>query len=185
MSGFWSRHLRVGLAAFALALAWPVFAQTSSSRAPEISFDDESALLSADLSFTLGPALEEALARGVPLYFVLETEVVRERLLLNDTVATRSEVFRLVYVPLTRSWRLGSGLYTQNLPSLEAATRQFSRLRASRVVERKALVKGERYVVTVRLRHDTSQLPKPLQLSALASREWSFEAEPVRVAFTP
>jgi hypothetical protein len=163
----------------------PTFAQTSSSRAPEISFDDDSALLSADLSFALGPALEEALARGVPLYFVLETEVVRERLLINDTVASKSEVFRLVYVPLTRSWRLGTGLYTQNLPTLEAATRQFSRLRASRIVERKALVKGERYVVTVRLRHDTSQLPKPLQLSALASRDWSFEAEPVRLPFIP
>ncbi len=169
----------------ALLCSGLIYAQSVPSRAPEVSFDDESALLSADFNLTLGPALEDALARGVPLYFVVETEVVRERLLLNDTIASRAETFRLVYVPLTRSYRLSSGLYTQNVPTLEAATRQFSKLRSTRVAERKVLIKGERYVATARLRHDTTQLPKPLQLSALASREWSIEVDAVRVAFTP
>ncbi len=168
---------------FALACGVLAHAQSTPSRAPEVTFDDEAALLSADFNLTLGSALEEALARGVPLYFVLETEVVRERLLFNESLASRSETFRLAYVPLTRSYRLSSGLYTQNVSTLEAATRQFSKLRATRVAERKVLQKGERYVALARLRHDTSQLPKPLQLSALASREWSIEVDPVRVTF--
>jgi hypothetical protein len=178
--GFRSWLVWLALACCALA-----YAQSMPSRAPEVSFDDESALLSADFNLTLGPALEEALARGVPLYFVVETEVVRERLLLNDSIASRSETFRLVYVPLTRSYRVGSGLYNPSFQTLEAATRQFSRLRTAKVADRKLLQKGERYVANARLRLDTNQLPKPLQLSALASREWSIEVDPVRVAFTP
>ena len=177
--------LRICIAWFALGCGVFAHAQTTPSRAPEITFDDEAALLTADFNLNLGPALEDALARGVPLYFVVETEVVRERLLLNDSVASKSETFRLLYVPLTRSYRVGSGLYNPSFPTLEAATRQFSRLRAARVAERKLLQKGERYVATARLRLDTTQLPKPLQLSALASREWSIDVDAVRVAFTP
>jgi Domain of unknown function (DUF4390) len=177
--------LRIGFVALALACGALTHAQSSPARAPEITFDEEAALLSADFNLTLGPALEDALARGVPLYFVVETEVVRERLLINDTVASKSETFRLVYVPLTRSYRVGSGLYNPSFQTLEAATRQFSRLRATRVAERKVLQKGERYVATARLRLDTNQLPKPLQLSALASREWSLDVDAVRVPFTP
>ncbi len=160
-------------------------AQSAVPRAAEATFDEDSLLLSGDFNVQLTPALEDSLARGVALYFVLEIDVVRERLLLNESIASRSDTFRLSYVPLTRSWRLQSGLFTQTLPNLEAATRQFTRLRSAKVAERKQLQKGERYLITARLRHDVNQLPKPLQLSALASRDWQIDAEPLRVVVSP
>ncbi len=154
-------------------------------RAAELKLDDDALTLTADFDFTLTPTLEDALSRGVALYFVLDTEVTRSRLLVDETIASNTETFRLAYVPLTRSYRLTSGLFTQNVPTIEAATRQFTRLRGKQVAERKALQKGERYTITARLRHDINQLPKPLQLSALASRDWALEIDPVRVTFQP
>ena len=156
-----------------------------SARAPEASLDEDFVLLTADFNVQLTPAMEDALARGVALYFVVEVDVARERLLINESIASRSESFRLSYVPLTRSWRLSTGLFTQNLPTLEAATRQFTRLRGMKVVDRRLLQRGERYIVTARVRHDFNQLPKPLQLSGLASREWSIDADPIRVVVAP
>jgi Domain of unknown function (DUF4390) len=189
MTGVWLRPLCAIVSA--LLVSWCAFvapmvsAQPSAPRPPEVSVDEEALLLTVDFNVSLTQTLEDALARGVALYFVREIEVVRERLVLNESVASRTDNFRLAYVPLIRSWRLTSGLYTQNLPTLEAAVRQISRLSSTRVVERKLLQKGEKYVVTAKLRHDLNQLPKPLQLNALGSREWQIDVEPVRVAYAP
>ena len=48
-----------------------------------------------------------------------------------------------------------------------------------------ALVKGARYDAAVRLRLDVAQLPKPFQINALASRDWSLQSEWYRWSFTP
>lgn len=186
---------RVVCCAVAIAVAGAVtpsiptaHAQTPISpgaRVPELRLDEDYLTLTADFDVALTPTLEEALARGVALYFVLETDVQRTRLLIDESVGSRRDEFRLAYVPLTRSWRLGSGLFTQNFPSLEAAVRQFTRLRGYKIIERKALQKGERYTISVRLRHDINQLPKPLQLNALASRDWSLDVDPIKLSYTP
>ncbi len=189
MTGVWLRFLST--AACAVLLGWAALAapaasaQPSAPRAAEVSLDDEALLFTADFNVTLTQTLEDALARGVALYFVREIEVVRERLVINESIASRTDNFRLAYIPLIRSWRLTSGLYTQNIPTLEAAVRQISRLSSTRVAERKLIQKGEKYVVTVKLRHDLNQLPKPLQLNALGSRDWQIDVEPVRVVFVP
>jgi hypothetical protein len=180
-------NIRCVLIAALLALGSAfAFAQgASGSRAPEVELNEDALVLTADFSVQLSSALEDALARGVALYFVLDIDVVRDRLLLNESIATRSETFRLSYTPLTRAWRLSSGLFSQNLSSLDAATRQFTRLRSTKVAERKQLQKGEKYIITARLRHDINQLPKPLQLIALTSRDWQLDAEPIRLTFVP
>ena len=41
------------------------------------------------------------------------------------------------------------------------------------VIERDRLQVGEAYVASLRMRLDTTQLPKPFQISALTEREWS------------
>jgi len=45
--------------------------------------------------------------------------------------------------------------------------------------------KAEPYVAGVRMRLDVSQLPKPFQLNALASRDWNFGSEWHRWSVTP
>jgi hypothetical protein len=53
------------------------------------------------------------------------------------------------------------------------------------VVAVDALTKGARYDAAVRLRLDVTQLPKPFQINALASREWSLQSEWYRWSLTP
>ena len=48
-----------------------------------------------------------------------------------------------------------------------------------------ALTKGARYDAAVRLRLDVTQLPKPFQINALASRDWSLQSEWYRWSFVP
>jgi len=48
-----------------------------------------------------------------------------------------------------------------------------------------ALTKGAKYDAAVRLRLDVNQLPKPFQVNALASREWTLASDWQRWSFTP
>ena len=64
-------------------------------------------LLHTTLKLELGPAVEEALVKGVPVYFVAEAELLRDRWYWYDRkVAGVTRYYRLVYQPLTRHWRL-------------------------------------------------------------------------------
>src|SRR3954471_9262639 len=52
--------------------------------------------LEADFEITLNPTLEEALNKGVPLYFLLEFEVMRPRWYwLNEKVLNTQQQYRL------------------------------------------------------------------------------------------
>jgi hypothetical protein len=50
------------------------------------------------------------------------------------------------------------------------------RLRNWLVLERSVQLKGSQYEVAVRMRLDTAQLPRPLQVSALTNRELRLES---------
>jgi hypothetical protein len=41
------------------------------------------------------------------------------------------------------------------------------------------------YIAALRLRLDTSQLPKPLQINALGSRDWNLTSDWYRWTFQP
>jgi hypothetical protein len=163
------------LLAFAVALA------AASVRADDILVSragiepgDEGWFLSADFDFELSARLEDALSKGVPLYFLVEFEATRPRWYWFDerAVAT-SQAWRLSFHALTRTYRLSSGALTQSFATLGEALRTLQRRRGWLVVERAQLKPDLRYLLAVRMRLDTAQLPKPFQVSALANREWT------------
>ena len=47
------------------------------------------------------------------------------------------------------------------------------------------LTRGARYDAAVRLRLDVALLPKPFQINALASRDWTLQSDWYRWDFTP
>jgi hypothetical protein len=142
--------------------------------------------LEADFEIALNPTLEEALNKGVPLYFLLEFEVIRPRWYwLNEKVLNNQQQYRLAYNALTRQYRLGLGSLFQNFGSLSETLDFLSRVRRRQVLEQGTLTKGTTYVAGVRMRLDISQLPKPFQLNALASRDWNFGSEWHRWSVTP
>jgi hypothetical protein len=176
--------------AFIVLIAWIIGAaraDTIPSKAAELRLEEDHYVLDAEFDLALNPTLEEACVRGVPLYFIVEFDLWRPRLLwLDDLVTSHATTYRLSYNSLTRQYRLSTGgAFYQNLATLEEATRAISRVRGRSVIDKAALQKGVRYEAQVRLRLDVTQLPKPFQISALTSRDWNLQSDWVRWSFTP
>ncbi|WP_374340134.1 DUF4390 domain-containing protein [Methyloversatilis sp.] len=167
-------------------LAGPAFAATGiAMRDVRLDHGDDGYQLSTDIGITLSPRLEEAVARGVALYFVLEFEISRPRWYwLDEDVVERSQTYRLSYHALTRQYRVSTGALHQSFDTLAEALRLVGRLRSWPVVELSRLKAGESYVASLRLRLDVTQLPKPFQLSAIGNRDWTLESDWQRWGFT-
>jgi len=139
---------------------------------------EEGLALDADFAFDLTPALVDVVANGVPLYFRVEFDLNRRRWYwFDDTAASRSIHLRLSYHALSRQYRLSTGALQQSFPTLEEALNVLKRVRNWRVVDRAArLAAGADYEAAVRMRLDTTLLPKPFQLSALTRRDLHLES---------
>jgi Domain of unknown function (DUF4390) len=125
---------------------------------------------------TLSRALEDALRRGVPMYFETEATLYRSRWYWRDErVARVSRSYRLSYQPLTASWRVGLGGLAQNFQGLSDALAVISRLSGWRLADAAQLDPGERYYVEFSYRLDNAQLPRPMQIGL--GNEWSLGIE--------
>lgn len=181
-----SRLCALALCALTLAFGAVAHAEGIEVRNAALVAGEEGYFLEADFEIALNPTLEEALNKGVPLYFLLEFEVIRPRWYwLNEKVLNNQQQYRLAYNALTRQYRLGLGSLFQNFASLSETLDFLSRVRRRQVLESGTLTKGTTYVAGVRMRLDISQLPKPFQLNALASRDWNFGSEWHRWSVTP
>ena len=130
--------------------------------------------------------LEEAVNRGVPLYFVVEFELARPRWYWFDEKPVQlNQTYRISYTPLLRQYRLTVGTVYQNFTRFEEVTRVLSRLRGWHIADKGALKKDQVYQASVRMRLDTAQLPKPFQLNAIASRDWALASDWHRWTITP
>jgi hypothetical protein len=138
---------------------------------------EDGLVLDADFSFQLTPRLADVVANGVPLYFRVDFELTRRRWYwFDETTATGRLQLRLSYHALSRQYRLSTGLLQQNFGTLEEALNVLRRVRNWLVVDRIVSLSGDDYEAAVRMRHDTSLLPKPFQLSALTGRELHLES---------
>lgn len=150
---------------------------------------DEGLYLSARLLFALPALVEDALYKGIPMYFVMEAEVARERWYWTDRqVAKAARYLRLSYQPLTRRWRLnmateplertGLGVVlAQNFDTLDEALDALQRVAHWKIAESGAVAPGAPYSVRLVFRLDTSQLARPFQIGALGSNGWNLALE--------
>jgi hypothetical protein len=174
------------VAAALLLLALPARAEGILVREAALVAAEEGYYLEADFEISLNSTLEDALNKGVPLYFLLEFEVIRPRWYwLDDKVVNTQQQYRLAYNALTRQYRLGLGAFYQNFSDLNEALGFLSRVRRRQVLELGMLSRGSVYSAAVRMRLDVSQLPKPFQLNALASRDWNLSSDWYRWSVKP
>lgn len=175
--------LALGLVVSAVVAAQPHGIEVR--RAAIVAADDQY-VLDADIDIVLSAPLEDALNKGIPLYFLLDFELVRSRWYwFNERVIAREQAYRLSYNALTRQYRIGVGAFYQNFPTLAEALQVMSKVRRREEIDPGTLSKGTNYTAGIRLRLDTSQLPKPFNLNALGSREWSLGSEWYRWTVTP
>jgi hypothetical protein len=138
---------------------------------------DEGLALDVDFAFELTPRLAEVVANGVPLYFRVDFELTRRRWYwFDDTAVSRRLQLRLSYHALSRQYRLSAGALQQSFPTLEEALNVLKRVRNWLVVDRTVSLSNADYDAAVRMRLDTTLLPKPFQLSALTGRDLQLES---------
>jgi hypothetical protein len=138
---------------------------------------EDGLVLDADFTFDLTPRLSEVVANGVPLYFRVDFELTRRRWYwFDDTASAKRLQLRLSYHALSRQYRLSTGLLQQSFATLDEALNVLKRIRSWLVVDRTVSFADADYEAAVRMRLDTTLLPKPFQLSALTSRELQLES---------
>jgi hypothetical protein len=146
---------------------------------------DDDILVSSQVQFDLPPAVEDALQKGLPLYFVLEADILRERWYWYDKkVSSAERHLRIAYQPLTRRWKLtvtsgapksGSlGLsLNQNFDTLAQALAVIKRVLRWKIADVAGLDLALNYKVEFRFRLDLSQLPLPFQIGAIGQSDWT------------
>ena len=128
-------------------------------------------------NLTLSKAVEDALRRGVPVYFVAEAVVKKPRWYWrDDRVARISRSWRLSYQPLTSAWRVSLGAFAQSYPSLEEALTTITRIARWRIADADVNA-SDRYYVDFQFYLDSSQLPPPMRLDLNAQSEWKLGVE--------
>lgn len=152
----------------------------------------EGLFVSAAVNFELPGVVEDALLKGIPMVFVAEVDVFRNRWYWYDKKLVLAERhFRLAFQPLTRRWRLNiaSGQISPNslglalnqsfdsLPQAMAAVRRISRWK---VAEANELDVDQKQSLEFRYRLDLSQLPRPFQIGVLGQTDWSIALSAVQ-----
>jgi hypothetical protein len=127
---------------------------------------------------TLPSAVEDALKRGVPVYFVAQADLKRNRWYWRDErVARVSRSWRVAYQPLTDNWRVGLGALHQTLPTLAEAIAAVTRSAGWKLADLSQLDPDDRYYVQFTYRLDTTQLPSPMQIGLGGQADWAIGVE--------
>lgn len=146
--------------------------------------------LSAVVRFDLPPVVEDALMKGIPLFFVLEADIYRERWYWTDPrVASAARTIRLAYQPLTRRWRvnIATGLISssaglratlnQNYETLPEALSAIRRVSRWKIAEGADVAPDAKHRLDFSFRLDLSQLPLPFQIGMARQSEWNIAAQ--------
>jgi hypothetical protein len=140
---------------------------------------DEGYKLAANFAVELNRGLEDAITRGVPLYFTTEVEFTRPRWYWFDERAiTATQTIRMSYDVLTRQYHASiSGRLHQSFSSLDDALSLLRRPSRWVVAEKGELKPGATYNVAIRMGLDVARLPKPFQINALNNSDWRLSSD--------
>lgn len=151
----------------------------------EVSPAEDLVYLWADFTLALTETLRDAVNRGLALYFVTELQILRGRWYwLDETVVMTQIEWRLSYHALTRQFRVASNGRSDSYSSLEEALAAMSSVKRWSVAPSSRFDPRIVYGVWVRMRLDTTRLPKPFQITALTDRDWNPQSEWKRFDFT-
>ena len=171
----WRTLLRnVWLALLTLCLLAPALAADAELTQFEVLHNEDGVSLSYAVDFELSRSVEDALSKAVPLYFVADAQVFRDRWYWRDRrVASTVRVWRIVYQPLTTTYRVTFGGLSQNYATRAEALSVISRGARWKIAEPGQIEDGSRHYVEFSYRLDTSLLPRPLQIGVSGQPEWT------------
>jgi len=176
---------------FCCLLALSFFSVTASAEGIKISSvelerADNDWLLNAVFQIELSPGLEEAVQKGVVLYFQTEFELTRARWYwFDEKPAFAQRQVRLSYQPLTQQFRIASEGFTFSAKTISEALQAVGTIGGWRVIDNNQIDPAKLYIAGVRMTLDLSKLPKPFQVNALNNRDWSVSSDWLRFPFAP
>lgn len=182
-----ARVLAVPLGCFVLAcvsLSAPAFATEVTQLKVERS--DDGIYLSAIVQFDLPPVVDDALQKGIPMFFVVEADIFQNRWYWTDRrVASATRTIRLAFQPLTRRWRVNivSGVISssaglratlnQNYDTLSEALSAVQRLSRWKIADPAELDLDVANKLEFSFSLDLSQLPRPFQIGVAGQKDWT------------
>jgi hypothetical protein len=123
---------------------------------------------------TLPRTVEEALTRGVPVYFVAEATLFRSRWYWrDDRIARVSRSWRVAFQPLTGSWRVGLGGISQTHATLADALAAATSSAGWKLVDLAQIEGDKGHYIEFEFKLDTAQLPGPMQFGLSTAGEWA------------
>jgi hypothetical protein len=144
----------------------------------EVVSDEEGVLLTYAVNGDLSRSVDDALSKAVPLYFVAEAELFRDRWYWRDRrVANAVRIWRIVFQPLTSTYRVTFGGLSQNYNSREEAFAAISRTSRWKIAEPGQIEEGSRHYVEFSYRLDTSLLPRPMQIGIGGQADWNYSVQ--------
>lgn len=188
------RHGRLGLAALMFWLSSGVAAQTLSPALTPVAQASVNRIeplvlngqlmIDIDTELSLNPTMVQALERGLPLFFSIDVEIDQSRWwwfdrVLVDTTLTR----RLSFNNLTQQWRVSTGDLSLTFSSFEESLMALRRVRNWSVALSDRFEPGTTYNGRARLRLDSTQLARPLQLDPANRNNWALSSPWKRFEF--
>lgn len=183
-----SRGIKQFISLFLIVLG--IFSTTVSAEGIKIkSFELEKAendwLLSATFQIELSPGLEDAVQKGVVLYFQTEFDLTRSRWYWFDEKSVLAQrQTRLSYQPLTQQYRIASEGFTFSAKTISEALQAVGSIGGWRVIDNAQLDSNRSYTAALRMTLDLSKLPKPFQVNALNNRDWNVSSDWYRFPFS-
>ena len=151
---------------------------------------DDGVYLSTVVRFDLPAVVEDALLKGIPMFFVAEADIYLSRWYWADKrVANATRTIRLAYQPLTRRWRVNivSGLINnsaglratlnQNYDTLPEALSAVQRLSRWRIADNSEVEPDVTHKLEFSFSLDLSQLPRPFQIGVAGQKDWTISAQ--------
>ena len=147
---------------------------------------DNDWLLNATFQIELSNGLEDAVQKGVVLYFQTEFDLTRSRWYwFDERPAIAQRQTRLSYQPLTQQYRIASEGFTFSARTIAEALQAVGSIGGWRVIDSNQLDAGKSYTASLRMTLDLSKLPKPFQVNALNNRDWNVSSDWLRFPFSP
>lgn len=134
--------------------------------------------ISVDSEIILNATLEQALEKGIVLYFVTKFSLVDSRWYwLNEEVVRGKLRVGLRYYALTRQYHLNHPPFSHSFNTLKEALQALGQVRDYPLTVKSELKQDNDYIATLRIWLDLTRMPKPFQVEALGSSQWNLSSE--------
>ena len=166
----------VGWLALAAGLGAPLagLAADTELTSFELTHAEDGVFLSYAIDLELSRSVDDALSKAVPLFFVAEAEIYRDRWYWRDRrIAHTVRVWKIVLQPLTSTYRVTTvGGLSQNYPTRAEALSAISRSARWKIAEPGQLEDGAHHYLEFDYRLDISLLPRPMQIGISGQPDW-------------